>query len=179
MALLNRVQFNGANETDPLRMRNEPVPLRPKWVDPVEPTSEDRTIYKNNDFTQLAIRTTPRGRIIWLKCLKTTASLYGWDQTFPTVVDAKTAASPTGSFPDPGRKGWTSGGGNQYRISRSEKTQGWPAGMTNSFRLSKQATRRDLQRVAEATTIDWTWMTCEYGGRRPRGWWIEETSTAG
>ena len=134
-------------------------------------------MYKNEDFCQLAIRTTPRGKIIWLKCLKATASLYGWDKAFPTVIDTKAAASPTGFFPDTGRKGWTSGGGNQHRISRAEQTQGWPRGKTNSFRVSSTATMLDLRAIAEATTTDWTWMTGKNGERRSKGWWIEGTPT--
>lgn len=134
-------------------------------------------MYKNDDFVQLAIRRTGGDRWVWLKCLRETAELYGWDKAFPELLDARTAASPTGFVTDPGRRGWKNSGGVQHRISRSTKTQGWPAGKTNSFRVSGNANSVDLRLIAEATTVEWTWMTCKHGGRRTKGWWLEDRST--
>ena len=173
MALLNRLKFNAANGTYLTRIRYGCAPVRPIWAECVELIHAAPSLYKHSDYTQLTLRVTPQGRIIWLKTLKSTASLYGWDKAFPTVIDTKASASEQGHFADPGRKGWTSGGGHQYRISRSPKSQGWPAGMTNSFRVCKQAANYDLVAIAKATTIDWAWMTCKYGGRRTKGWWLE------
>ena len=125
-------------------------------------------MYKNDDFTQLMIRRRPGGRYVWLKCLKETAALYGWDKTFPTLTKAKSDDSPDGYITMPAAKGWISGGGVEHRISRSPSTTGWPAGQTNSFRLSKDANFQDLAEVAKATDIDWEWITCRHGGRRKR-----------
>lgn len=125
-------------------------------------------MYKNEDFIQLALRRKSKGDHVWLKCLKATAALYGWDQAFPTVVAARVAASPNGRFYDSGRRGWSSGGGKVYRISRSPKTQGYPAGTTNTFRLSSDANLTDLANVAKATQVDWHWICMPNGGRWPR-----------
>ena len=127
-------------------------------------------MYKNEDFIQLVIREKPRKRYVWLKCLKATAALYGWDKNFKTLIATKTEASTNGWIHCPGRKGWKNGGGTIHRISQSETTSGWPKGTTHTFRLSKDATTKDLARVAQATEIDWHWITTVYGERLKREW---------
>ena len=132
-------------------------------------------MYKRDDFTTLHVRTTQAGRYVWLKTLKATAELYGWDKEFKTLIQQKFDDSPDGFIPSPHRKGWGTEGGVLHRISRSPKTSGWPAGTTNSFRLSRNATMLDLAEVAKSTQVDWHWITCKHGGRRTREW-FEQTS---
>ena len=177
MSALNRVEPGCANGTLTLRVRYGSVPPRPPRVGRVEPPPGGRTIYKNEDFIRLAIRETNDKRIIWLNTLKATAAYYGWDQAFPTVMAFKKQTSGSPYAFDTGRRGWTNSGGVQLRISRAESRQGWPAGMTNSFRVSKKATLKDIALVAERTAVDFAWITCPHGGRRPREWWEEAAST--
>lgn len=157
-----------ANGTYPLRTRNVLVTQAPLSVGCVELGPEELQVYKNEDFTQLMIRRKPGGRYVWLKCLKATAVLYGWDKAFPTLIEAKSDDSPNGYVSGTGRRGFANGGGIEHRISRSPKTTGWPAGQTNTFRLSKDANFQDLAEVAKATQADWQWITCKHGGRRKR-----------
>lgn len=134
-------------------------------------------MYKNEDFCQLVIRKKQDGRYIWLKCLKATAELYGWDKAFTPLIEQQFKDSPDGYIRCPSKRGWTSGGGKEHRISRSPKTSGWPAGLTNTFRLSSDATLVDLAEVAKATEIDWEWVTCDNGGRRTKEWFDQATMT--
>lgn len=135
-------------------------------------------MYKNADYIQLVIRTTPGGRMVWLKCLKETAAFYGWDKAFPTINQAREAASIGGLFSDPGRRGWKNGGGEQHRICRSPLRAGLPAGQTNAFRVSLSASNNDLRAIARATTAEWHWMSCKNGGRKTREQWLEESTTS-
>lgn len=150
---------------------------RPIRIGSVAPTAGGQAIYKNEDFIQLALRRRGNGSHIWLKCLKATAALYGWDKAFPTVIEARAAASPDGAFRCPSRRGWTSGGGKVYRISQSPKTQGYPPGMTHTFRLSSNATGVDLANVAKAIQIDWHWICMPSGGRWTKQRFEQPTST--
>ena len=177
MAALNRVEPASANGTLTLRGRYVPVPPPPISVSFVELAPEEPTIYKNEDFIKLGIRVTKGKRFIWLSTLKETAAFYGWDKAFPTLQELKQQTAGTPYVHDVGRKGWKNGGGVQLRISRSDSTQGWPKGLTNSFRVSKQATMKDIALIAERTAVDYAWITCLYGGRRPRAWWEEASST--
>ena len=154
----------------------DPCHLDPK-DERVAQISGGRAIYKNEDFTRLAIRRLKTGKYVWLSALKATAALYGWDKAFPTVIEAKRAASPDGYIKSPGRRGWKNGGGKTYRISRSPKTQGYPPGLTNTFRLSNDATRLDLAQVANSTQVDWHWIALPRGGRWTRERFEQASST--
>ena len=136
-------------------------------------------MYKDSDFVKLGLRVKPGPKYIWLSCLKSTADFYGWSEAFPTLFDLKMATTGGPVIQDPGRKGWKSGGGKEVRICRSPSTVGWPAGMTNAFRVSSDAALADLAAIAEATTVDWHWMTCFHGGRRPKQWWLDSSFSVG
>ena len=133
-------------------------------------------MYKNEDFIRLGIRVKAGPRFIWMSCLKATAELYGWDKTFPTLLELK--ASTTGSpyLLDTGRRGWKNGGGQVVTICRNPSTHSFPKGQTNSFRVARTATQRDIRLIAQSTQIDWEWMSTPKTGRRPRSWW-EKTPT--
>ena len=176
MESLNRPISFSANGTDPLRHRYGPVTLRPIKVESVPPVPEEPEVYKNEDFIKLGLRSTSAGRYVWLRCLKATAALYGWDQAFPTLQALRQETTGSRFRADPGRRGWKTSGGVSHVICRSPSTQGSPAGLTNAFAVSGNATTKDLALIAQSTQVDWHWMTCRYGERRSREQW-EATPT--
>ena len=176
MAALKRQISFSANGTDPLRHRYVPVTPRPEWVECVPPALGERTIYKNEDFIKLGLRVTSANRYVWLRCLKATAALYGWDKAFPTLIALKQQTTGSPFIQDMGRKGWKNSGGVRHTICRSPITQGTPKGFTNTFAVSGNATTKDIALIAQSTEVDWHWMTCRYGERRSREQW-EATPT--
>ena len=134
-------------------------------------------MYKNSDFVRLGLRVRKGNRYVWMNCLKATAELYGWDKAFPTLLELKTATTGSPFFYDMGRRGWTSGGGQVVTICRNPSTHSFPRGQTNCFRVSKGASQRDIKLIAQATQIDWHWMSTEKTGRRPRSWWQKTPTT--
>ena len=119
----------------------------------------------------------PGNRYVWLKVLKATAALYGWDKAFPTLNALKQETTGSRFGADPGRRGWKTSGGVQHVICRSPSTQGSPAGLTNAFAVSGNATTKDLALIAKSTQVDWYWMTAKYGERRSREEWEATPST--
>lgn len=177
MGSLNRPISFSANGTYPLRARYVPVTPRPIKVEPVRPALEERAIYKNEDFVRLGLRVISGDRYVWLKALKATAALYGWDQAFPTLQALRQETTGSRFRADPGRRGWKTSGGVSHVICRSPSTQGSPAGLTNAFAVSGNATTKDLALIAKSTEVDWYWMTAKYGERRSREQWEATPST--
>ena len=177
MSSLNRAISFSAKGTDPLRDRYVRVTLRPLRVECVPPALGERTIYKNEDFIKLGIRVTSAGRYVWLRSLKATAALYGWDKTFPTLIALQQETTGSRFMPEPGRRGWKNSGGVRHTICRSPITQGTPKGLTNTFAVSGNATTKDLALIAKSTQVDWHWLTCKYGERRSREQWEATPST--
>ena len=138
------------------------------WV----PTLRFSVLYKREQYVQLAIRQLPRGEWVRLIGLKATADFYGWSEVFPTwnqaraVVNDTTTRRPAYSISPRRYKGV------RHFICRDlNTTQGFPAGLTNCFRVTTNATAQDLIAIAQATQINYGWMTAKYGERRKKACW--------
>ena len=127
----------------------------------------------SNEWLELAVRRLAKGRYVKLIVLKSTADFYGWSRIFPTLIDAKRVDYPGNVFPMPGRLTARQYTGTRLRICR-KKTQngGNPAGLTNCFRVSNNATRMDLTAIAQATSVDFGWMSDASGARITRERWL-------
>lgn len=143
------------------------------WVEPVLPTLQISVVYKTDDFQQRCLRVTDSGRYVWMRSLKATEEFYGWNNQFPTLLEAKLKDSLTGYIKDPGRRTGNYQGGRTLYISRSPVMRGFPKNLTNAFRVSLSATQLDLVAIAQSTQVNWEWMTDLRGRRRPRSWWLQ------
>lgn len=105
-------------------------------------------------------------------CLKATADFYGWSKVFPDWNRARAEANDSRI-----RRAAHGIDVRRYRGIRHficrdlNTTQGFPAGLTNCFRTTTNTTARDLVAIAQATQIDYGWMTAKYGERRKKACW--------
>jgi hypothetical protein len=100
--------------------------------------------------------------------------LYGWDVTFDARRPA--VALPPQPNGNAYANWWAKDGrigGRRLLISRAESKKSKTKGQANRFRVAKQATNRDLARVAAATIGDWHWMTDKTGVRLDRAVWLQ------
>ena len=136
------------------------------------PTLRSSVLYKNDDFTQLAIRQLPRGEWVRLIALKATANFYGWAEVFPTWNQAR-ALTNDGTTRRPAYtiRPRRYRGVRHFICRDLNTTQGFPARLTNCFRVTNNATAQDLVAIAQATQIDYGWMTAKYGERRKKACW--------
>ena len=130
-------------------------------------------MYQKEEFIKLGIRAKPGGRYVWLNALKATASYYGWDRVFPTLLELKQQTTGSQYLTDPGRRVGNYKPGYSVVICRGKSTAGWPKGLTNRFTVSANASMKDLALIAQSTQVDWEWMTGHFGERKRRSWWDE------
>jgi hypothetical protein len=134
----------------------------------------DRTRTHRGSYIQLTLRTGTQGRHAWVRCLRTTAAFYGWDQAFPTsdvptdpdLVNRVYRVANAKKF----RPDWH---GQKLRICRSTNPKGYPAGQTNQFRVSYSTKWKDLAELAHFTQGDWVWMEDLNRSRTSRARWEE------
>lgn len=124
-------------------------------------------------YVQLTLHTQPSGRVVWLKCLKTTAEFYGWLDAYPHSEELAThpfqqrvfRGYPTTPFrPDIG--------GKSRRIYRSNSRDGYPRGQTNRFRICSQVTNRQLAELAAMTKVPFRYMESVGGARISYDRWM-------
>jgi hypothetical protein len=118
------------------------------------------------------IRRTPKGDAIYIHALRSTAVRYGWDVAFdPQRPDVALPGLPNGRCYVGARNPTGRIGGRHLLISRSPVKKSKSKGQVNRFRIARQATNRDIARVAWETRGDWGWMTDKTGLRLDRAAW--------
>ena len=124
------------------------------------------------DFVRLAIREKPSGVFVSLIALRTTASFYGWDQTFPEWRGKWTGKlSPTRYVKAQPYNNIFGGTRRKIIICRSDDRHSTPAALTNQFRVTTDATFLDLVNIAQATKPIFGWMTSFNAKRIPWECW--------
>ena len=155
-----QVGFEAGLQTDPW--------MRPLWV--IGVGSE-----RPADFIELLLDTDKRGNNCVLRCMRATASFFGWSDHYPRFIPGErynpnlghvVVVSPSLKR----RQGWNR---REYRIGRAKTTTGNVAGMTHRFRVRGPVTNRILADLAAHTTQEWCWMSTSSGERRSREKWLD------
>ena len=129
-------------------------------------------MYRNIDFTTLAIRRLQRSNWVKMLVLKATADFYGWSKVFPTIEEAERVDYPDGIRLFPSRIDPRNFKGKGIFVCRKKGDKhSFPAGLTNRFRVTNNIRLLDLVAIAQAIQVDYGWLEGLNGHRVSKEHW--------